>query len=139
VKYFYTDLYVWLAFECAIIRRADGRSQKAVTTRLDELRTGSGTDRLAVPWALLLQAKGPDELLALSGLHSRAGFSWVHHVFQIANNIRANPHWRVQLPRSLPAIKRLAAEQIRALVVDPDLVNGGPGEEGTSGKAVKPQ
>jgi hypothetical protein len=139
VKYFYTDLYVWLAFECGIIRRADGRSQKAVETCLAELRTGSGTDRLAVPWALLLQAKGPDELLALSGLHSRAGFSWVHHVFQIANNLRANPHRRMQLSQSLPAVKRLAADQIGALVVDPDLVNGGPGEQGTLTKSVMPE
>lgn len=124
INYFYTDLYVWLAFECGIIRRVDGRSQKAVKTCLEELRRGSGTDRLAVPWALLLQAKGPDELLALSGLHSRAGFDWATHVGAIANNMRSRRHPKMQLSRSLPEMKRFAAEEIRALVVDADLLDG---------------
>ncbi len=123
IRYFYTDLYVWLAFECGVIRRADGRSQKAVETCLDELRTGSGTDRLAVPWALLLQAKSPDELLALSGLHSRAGFDWATHVCAIANNMRSHLHPKMHLLRPLPEMKRFVADEIRALVVDADLLN----------------
>lgn len=43
---------------------------------------------VGVPQALLLQAKGPDELLALSGLNSRADFTWEHHVFLVANKVR---------------------------------------------------
>ena len=79
---------------------------------------------MGVPWALLLQAKGPDELLALSGLHSRADSTWRHHVFLITNNVRAHTQTEMKMPRPLPDMRRLAAEGIRKLVVDTDFVDG---------------
>jgi hypothetical protein len=123
-RYLYTDLYIWLAFECGVIRRADGRSQAAVKSCLKELKTGLGHERIAVPRALLLEAKGPDELLALGGLHGRADFTWRHHVFLIANNMRSHAHQEMKIPRPLPDMKKMAADGLRKLVVDADLDDG---------------
>ena len=126
VHYFYTDLYIWLAFGCGVISRKDGRSQAAVRKCLKDLQKGLGCEQVGVPSALLLQAKGPEELLALSGLHSCADFTWKHHVFLVANHVRRHSHAETKLPRALPDMKRMAADGIRALVVDKDLVNGDP-------------
>jgi hypothetical protein len=74
----------------------------------------------------MLEAKGPDEVLALSSLHSRADHTWSDRVFIIANHERPYADRKRQLPRSLTDLKRIAADEIRALVVDTDLVNGAP-------------
>jgi hypothetical protein len=126
VKYFYTDLYVWLAFDCGVIERQHGGSRKAVDDCIKDLQCGLGDQRVGVPWALMLEAKGPDELLALGGLHSRAEFTWKDHIFIIANHERPCASRERQLPRLLPDLKRVAADEIRALVVDSDLLNGVP-------------
>lgn len=123
VRYYYTDLYIWLAFWCGVVRRRDGRSQAAVESCLKDLQDGIGNERVGVPWALLVQAKGPTELLALSGLHSRASFDWKDHVFIIANHERPYASRERKLPRALPDMKRIAADGIRRLIVDADLVN----------------
>jgi hypothetical protein len=121
VRYFYTDLYVWLAFDCGVIRRRDGRSQAAVESCLKELQHGLGDECIGVPWALLLEAKGRDELLALNGFHSRAPFDWKDHVFIIANHERPYASRDRKLPRDLAEMKCIAADGIRKLVVDTDL------------------
>jgi hypothetical protein len=126
VRYFYTDLYVWLAFECGAIRRRDGRSQAAVKRCLRDLLTGLGNERVRVPWALMLEAKSPDALLALSGLHGPAEFTWIHHVFLIANNVRAYAEPKMKMPLPLSDMKRMAADGIRELAADADLVDGEP-------------
>jgi hypothetical protein len=126
VKYFYTDLYVRLAFECDVIRRRHAARQTAVEDCLSALQRGLGHERVVVPWAMMLQATGPDELLALSGLHGRADFWWKHHVFLIANHVRPQAHPEMLLPRPLPELKRMTADAIRALVVDSDLIDGDP-------------
>ena len=126
VKYFYTDLYVWLAFDCVVVRRQHSGSQNAVKTCIKDLQRGLGDQRVGVPWALMLEAKGPDELLALSGLHSRIDFTWKDHIFIIANHERPYASRERELPRPLADLKRIAADEIRALVVDTDLVNGFP-------------
>jgi hypothetical protein len=124
VRYFYTDLYVWLAFDCGVIRRRDGRSQAAVENCLKELQRGRGDERIGVPWALLLEAKGPDELLALNGLHGRASFAWKDRVFVVANHERSYASGDRGLPRTLPEMKRMAADGIRQLVIDTDFADG---------------
>src|SRR3984885_769838 len=126
VRYFYTDLYVRLAFECDVIRRRHGASQTAVKDCLRALQRGLGHECVTVPWAMMLEAKGPDELLALSGLHGRASFWWKHHVFLIANHVRPRAHPDIPLPRPLDELKRMTADSIRDLVVDNDLIDGDP-------------
>jgi hypothetical protein len=121
VKYFYTDLFVWLAFECEVIHRSDGRSQAAINRCLQDLRDGIGYERVDVPRALFLQAKGPDELLALIGLHSRVNTSWKHDLIQIANHVR--PYARPEMPmsRPLPEVISMCNRELAALVLDTDL------------------
>ena len=124
VRYFYTDLYVWLAFDCGVIRRRHSGSQEAVQSCIKKLQRGLGDERVSVPRALLLEAKGPHELLALSGFYSLAPFDWKDHVFIIANHERPYAPRERKLPRDLPHLKRVAADEIRALVVDVDLLDG---------------
>jgi len=123
VKYFYSDLFIRLAFECGVIQRRHAGSQKAVKDCLKDLQRGLGHERVSVPRALLVEAKGPDELLALGGLHSRADFQWKHHMFLIANHVRPFARGDMSLPQPLPAMKQLAADEIRVLVADHDLIN----------------
>lgn len=122
VRYFYTDLYVWLAFQSGVIRRQHRGSQAAVERCLKDLQQGIGDERVGVPWALMLEAKGPKELLALNGLHGRADFTWRHHVFLVANHVRPHTHPEMPLPRPLADLKRMVADEIRALALDTDLV-----------------
>jgi hypothetical protein len=124
VRYFYTDLHVWLAFQCGVIRRRDGRSQAAVENCLKSLQYGLGNELVDVPWALMLEAKGPAELLALSGLHSHAAHIWGYHVFTIANHERQFATHDRKLSHPLPDLKRIAADEIRVLALDTDLIDG---------------
>jgi hypothetical protein len=124
VEYFYTDLFVWMAFECQVIRRRDGRSQAAIKNCLKSLQTGLGNEVVKVPRALMLHARGPDELLALAGLHSQKRFDWKHHVIQIANHMRPNARPKMELSQSLDGVKRTTAAEIRELALDADLLDG---------------
>jgi hypothetical protein len=60
-------------------RQLKGReagSQKTAGDFLDRLGTGVGSELIGVPKGLLVEAKGPSELLALLGMHSTADHQW---------------------------------------------------------------
>jgi hypothetical protein len=126
VNYFYTDVYVCLAFEHEIVRRRHASSRKAIARALRSLRRGSGDERVTVPKALMLQARGPAELLALSGLHGPSEAAWQWHVSQIVNQTGPDPEPKMEFAQPLPEMKRVTAEEIRALVADDDLLDGSP-------------
>lgn len=75
VKYLYTDLDILRAFNLGAIKRKHGKSHKAVTALFDQLRRGYGT--ISIPRGGFLEAKGPDELLALAGFNTCGGRPWV--------------------------------------------------------------
>lgn len=123
VEYLYTDVFVLLGFECGIIRRTDGRSQSAIERFLKDetLRNGIGSARITVPRAVFLRAKGPEELLALAGLHGPRDNTWQLHVIQIANETRPYAAPPMVLPLPLDQLKAVAASEIRNLVGDDDI------------------
>jgi len=117
-RYFYTDVFVWLAFECGVIRRTHAKRRKAVDDCVKRLRKG-GHDKVTIPKALLLEAKGSAELLALCGLHSQAAAAWKYQVCEVV--VHEQTGTIPQQPPSLDSRKRRAAEEIKSLVRDTDL------------------
>jgi mannose/cellobiose epimerase-like protein (N-acyl-D-glucosamine 2-epimerase family) len=128
VQYFYTDLFVMLAFSCGVMQRRHKGRQDAVRECVKDLEKGLGNEESAVPKALMLQAKGPDELLALIGLHSNSNFMWKYNILLIANHTRPYTSPEIPLPMPLEGLKANTLLQIQDLVVDDDLeqpANGG--------------
>lgn len=121
IVYYYTDVFVLLAFDCNIVRRKDGRSQKAVNSCLTDLLRGLGSERLSVPIAAFIQSKNVDSLLSLMGLHSRVQSPWKHHVIQIANHSRQDADRSLSLPVTLDQLRQLAAKEILELASDEDI------------------
>lgn len=118
VRYYYTDVFVLMAFDCNIIRRKDGRSQKAINTCLGQLHIGLGHERLAVPMAAFIKAKNIDSLLALIGLHSNVQFLWKHHVIQVANHTRPLADQSLELPMDLEKMRSFTANELLELTDD---------------------
>ncbi len=118
VRYFYTDVFVWLAFECGVLRRTHAKRRKAVDDCVTELRKG-GHGKITIPKALLLEAKGSAELLALCGLHSQAAAAWKHQVCEVVAYEKAGT--TPQQPPLLDSRKMQAVAEIKSLVRDRDL------------------
>lgn len=55
--YYYTDVFVLLAFQHELMRRTHSSSRQAVDTCLNEWREGLGKEQLTVPRAAFLKAK----------------------------------------------------------------------------------
>jgi hypothetical protein len=77
------------------------------------------TARVTIPKALLLEAKGSAELLALCGLHSQAAGAWKHQVCEVVAYEKAGT--TPQQPPLLDSRKMQAAAEIKSLVRDRDL------------------
>ncbi|MDE2388711.1 MAG: hypothetical protein KGN35_06460 [Betaproteobacteria bacterium] len=123
IFYYYTDVFVLLAFECKIIRRKHNKSQKAVIDCLAKLRQGLGSEMMSVPKAAFIKSKNIDSLMSLMGLHNNAQSSWKDSVIKIANNILPPPADRL-LALDVPIDKmyQFAIEEILKLTSDMSIV-----------------
>jgi hypothetical protein len=121
ITYHYTDIFILLAFECGIVCRKDGRSQKAINTCFSELQSGLGNEKIKVPFAAFVEAKNPDSLLALMGLHNISDSFWKHHVIQIANHSRQFGDKTLDLPMPLNEFRQFTAKEILELSNDVDI------------------
>lgn len=122
VRYFYTDLFVLMAFESGIIKRRDGRRQKAIETCLEGLYVGLGSERLSVPKAAFIEAKNPNALLALAGMHSNNHGSWKHNVIVATNNIKLAADRSFELPAPIDKFVGFIGGEILELAADNDLL-----------------
>ena len=75
VKYFYTDLDILRAFNLGVIKRKHGKSNRAVSGLFDSLRIGYG--KISLPKGAFLEAKGPEELMALAGFNACNCGPWI--------------------------------------------------------------
>jgi len=75
VKYRYTDLDILRAFNLGIIKRKHGKSNKAVSGLFDALKMGYG--EISVPKGAFLEARGPEELMALAGFNTCDCGPWI--------------------------------------------------------------
>lgn len=75
VRYLYTDLDILRAFNLGIIKRKHGKSNKVVSGLFDSLRMGYGG--ISVPKGAFLEAKGPEELMALAGFNTCDCGPWI--------------------------------------------------------------
>lgn len=116
--YHYTDVFVLMAFDCSIVRRNDGRSQKAVKTCLTSLQSGLGSEMVSVPIAAFIKSKSIDSLLSLMGLHSNEQSHWKHHVIQVANHTRQFADQSLPLPMPLEKLRLVATNEILDLTDD---------------------
>lgn len=119
VDYYYTDLYVLLAFEHELIQRKHGHSRTAITRCLQDLREGSGREKLTVPRPAFVRARSPATLLALLGLHSTHGHPWKFHVTQLVNHLAGDA--TLNLPMPLEQFKKLFRQEFRLMVEDQEL------------------
>lgn len=119
VDYYYTDLYVLLAFKYALIQRKHGHSRSAITKSLQDLGEGAGRERLTVPRPAFVRAKSPATLLALLGLHSTHGHPWKFHVTQLVNHIAGDAS--LPLPTPLQQFKQQFWQDFKMMVDDEEL------------------
>lgn len=124
-EYFYTDAFVLLAFDVGILKRNHKSKQDAIDECLKLQFHGVGSERLSVPKAAFLRAKGPTELLALIGLHSEADTVWKWHSIQVANHTRQFADGSIKLPIPVERLAQSTFDEIGALVDDDDLERGG--------------
>lgn len=117
--YYYTDVFILLAFEHELLRRTHASSQQAVHDCLKEWRIGLGNERVTVPRAAFLKAKDAAALLALLGLHSTASFNWKHGAIQLVNHIGGDRS--MELPAPLDKLKISVWEEVRKLVNEPKM------------------
>lgn len=121
LDYFYTDLFVCLAFKHGIIRRKNKLSQAAVERCVHAFTTGIGREAVHVPAALMLHASTPADVLALSGLHGPSDHMWKHNIMTVANHTQtAVPH-TIKLTETLAALRRRAGENMLRLIQDTDI------------------
>lgn len=113
VDYFYTDLYILLAFKHGLLRRKHKSSREAITKCLQKLCEGNGIQRLAVPLTAFVQAKSPATLLGLLSLRSTHGHNWKFDVIQLVRASHAGSQ--------LPELKENFLPNFKVMVEDQDL------------------
>ncbi len=114
VDYYYTDLFVLLAFQHDLIRRTHASSKKAVDDCLSDWHGGLGTEQLRVPKAAFLKAKNAEALLSLMGLHGPRASGWKYAVIQLVNNIQGDP--KPDLLCHEDKLKKFVWDEIQELV-----------------------
>jgi hypothetical protein len=113
IVYYYTDIFILLAFKYDIIQCIDGRSKKAIRNCLTKLQRGLGSETVSVPIAAFIQAQSVDSLLSLMGLHSKIQSGWKHNVIQIVNYL--NGDQSIELPISIDKLSKYTANNILEL------------------------
>jgi hypothetical protein len=108
VKYRYTDLDILRAFNLGIIKRRHAGSNKAVSSLFHSLQLGYGN--ISVPKGAFLEAKGPEELMALAGFNTCDCGPWIAWVRGIS--VRHGGFVR-QKTITLPADEAATIELIR--------------------------
>ena len=89
-KYYYTDVFILLAFEIGLIVRKHKASSETIQKCLLGLRKGLGNEVLSVPKSAFLAASDPDALLSLMGLHSQKDIGWKHILVCLVNQVRGD-------------------------------------------------
>lgn len=107
VKYCYTDLDILRAFNLGIIKRKHGNSNKAVRGLFQALKQGYGT--ISIPRGAFLEARGPDELLALAGFNTSECGPWIWWL----RNLSAMDGFVLSKDIMLPATEKRSAELVR--------------------------
>lgn len=117
--YYYTDLFVLLAFQHGLMCRKHLSSHQAVDACLNDWLEGLGKEQLSVPRAAFLKAKNADALLALMGLHSSSSCTWKHTVVLLVNHIAGDRS--MQLPAPIDSLKHEFWRELGELVDEPKL------------------
>lgn len=115
VTYYYTDVFVLMAFDCDVIKHSKKNKRTAVNNCIQKLIQSSNSELLSVPKSAFLKCNDVDSLLALMGIHSRKYGGWIHPVTIIANHTRPFANKTMVLPCPLENLKKQANKQILAL------------------------
>lgn len=99
LRYLFCDAHILTAFAKGWVPRKQqkGRGKKAgdpntAEKYLDELNTGIGSEGVSIPKGLFVEAKGPDELLALLEMHSLKDHQWCSML-----SLRLGPEYRPEI------------------------------------------
>lgn len=123
VRYFYTDLFILMAFECEIISRKNTKKNTAIQKCLKGLYEGLRSERLSVPKCAFIEAKDADALLALCGLHSNRHSSWKENVIATTNHSRQSADRSLPLPVPIEKLSKFTFDEIISLAADKDLLH----------------
>lgn len=115
VTYYYTDVFVLMAFDCDIIKHSRKNKITAVDNCIQKLIQGSNSELLPVPKSAFLKCNDVDSLLALMGIHSCKYGGWIHPVTIIANHTRSYSSKTMALPCPLENLIKQANKEILAL------------------------
>lgn len=115
VTYYYTDVFVLMAFDCDVIKHSRKNKKTAVDNCIKKLTQGSNSELLSVPKSAFLKCNDVDSLLALMGIHSTQQKYWIWYVTMIANHTRPFASKTIDLPCPLEDLKKHANNDILAL------------------------
>ena len=111
VKYLYTDIHVLTAFWLDLISITTNTKKRLFKLREELESTPGGI--VYVPKSAFLQARTPEHLLALAGLHSRYRNSWQDLLVQLAQY----KYEKRQLNAPEKTIRNLIQKDLKALVI----------------------
>lgn len=117
IDYYYTDLFVLLAYEYGVLTKTHQLSKEAIEKCTRAIQNGSGGETVSIPKTAFLKAKNADALLSLMGLHSASSFAWKHHVMSIANHESPAAVKSIHLPTSVGKLKEIARQELADLCV----------------------
>lgn len=115
VDYYYSDIYILLAFKNGIIYY-DKDTIKIADKFIDKLMSGRSHEKIEMCKSLFVKAKGPEHLLALMGYYSRFDSSWSYNLTEYIKIVNRNQNKN----------EVVTATQREKAVIDglTDLING---------------
>jgi len=99
LKYYFIDLFILTAYRLGLTNRINKRITDTTYKIINKLKVGDHTEKVAVPKSVLVEAKGPEELLALIGVHSRFNTGWRPQIINISKEYYRKPEGSI--PKSV--------------------------------------
>ena len=115
IRYHYTDVFVITALYLNIVNRSPKIRSTIFDTFYQNIRDGSSNEKMPVPKSLFVEAKGPEHLLGLMGLHNRINHGWWHHLINIGKDHFFQPIDDSELPAPKTKLREMIADQLIAL------------------------
>ncbi|MES9970301.1 MAG: hypothetical protein ABW092_09720 [Candidatus Thiodiazotropha sp.] len=113
VRYHYTDLFVLLAYDLGILPYS---RRKTLDEKLRDLQCGTSHEKIGIPKGLIVQAKSPEALLALMGIHSNESFSWRYLTLVLANHENQYASREMPLPMPIEELRRSIKQELDNLL-----------------------
>ena len=85
VTYHYTDIFVITALSLRLVEKTPKIKNSVFDTFRKAIFEDTSNEKVLIPRALFVEAKGPEHLLGLMGLHNRIQPTWWDHLIRVSD------------------------------------------------------